>query len=186
MLQNKLKREDAFTRLNLAKINQEWRTILRQLKCDELKKEINNVESFCAETLDRKNQIIRRLLCDLDESEELYSTMLHSHMDNIDRIIKVHSERLRFWREWYVTEKNTMLERFHMHIEGYKIKKNNTQADLECVYFALEEEIRLDEAKTESEYIKRADDFRNTVRARIKLSRCSSHHSLCEPVRPNS
>ena len=134
------------------------------MKCDELKNEIKNVESFCAESLERKNQVIRRLLGDLDESEELYSTMLHSHMDNIDRIIHIHTERLKFWRDWYVAEKKGMLDRFYKHIEGYKIRKNNAQADLECIYYALEDEIRSDEVKAENEYLKRADNFRNAVR----------------------
>uniref|UniRef100_A0A1B0CZ04 Dynein regulatory complex subunit 2 n=1 Tax=Phlebotomus papatasi TaxID=29031 RepID=A0A1B0CZ04_PHLPP len=86
-MKNKLKREDAFTRLNMAKINQEWRSILRQLKCEELKEEIKCVEVFCGDSIEHKNQVIRRLLCDLDESEELYSTMLHAHVENIERII---------------------------------------------------------------------------------------------------
>jgi L-rhamnose mutarotase len=39
-IQNKLKHEEAFTRLNLAKINQQWRQILRQIKTKELKQEL--------------------------------------------------------------------------------------------------------------------------------------------------
>jgi hypothetical protein len=35
-----LKHEEAFTRLNLAKINQQWRQILRQIKTKELKQEL--------------------------------------------------------------------------------------------------------------------------------------------------
>jgi hypothetical protein len=39
-IQNKLKHEEAFTRLNLAKIKQQWRQILRQVKTKELKQEL--------------------------------------------------------------------------------------------------------------------------------------------------
>jgi L-rhamnose mutarotase len=39
-VQNKLKHEEAFTRLNLAKINQQWRQILRQIKTKELKQDV--------------------------------------------------------------------------------------------------------------------------------------------------
>ncbi|KAL1140265.1 hypothetical protein AAG570_000197 [Ranatra chinensis] len=35
-LKNKLKHEEGFTRLNSAKINQQWRQTLRQIKCKEL------------------------------------------------------------------------------------------------------------------------------------------------------
>lgn len=39
-IQNKLKHEEAFTRLNLAKINQQWRHILRQIKTKEMKQDV--------------------------------------------------------------------------------------------------------------------------------------------------
>lgn len=39
-LQNKLKKEEAFTRLNTAKLNQQWRHNLRTFKCKELKDEM--------------------------------------------------------------------------------------------------------------------------------------------------
>jgi dynein regulatory complex subunit 2 len=85
--QNKLKREDAFTRLNLAKINEEWRSMLRQIKCKELKDEVVALQSVCGESLDHKNSVLKRLLCDLDESEELYSALLNCHMENIGRLM---------------------------------------------------------------------------------------------------
>lgn len=82
-----MKREEAFSRLNSAKINQEWRTILRNIKCVELRQEIKSVREYFDDALMRRNQIIDRLLFELDESEELYATMLHSHMENIDKLI---------------------------------------------------------------------------------------------------
>uniref|UniRef100_A0A1B0GHK4 Dynein regulatory complex subunit 2 n=1 Tax=Lutzomyia longipalpis TaxID=7200 RepID=A0A1B0GHK4_LUTLO len=165
---NKLKREDAFTRLNMAKINQEWRSILRQLKCEELKEEIKCVEVFCGESIEHKNQVIRRLLCDLDESEELYATMLHAHVENIERIITLHSERLKFWHEWYVTEKQSMLGRFHGQMARYRVRKDAAQEDLECICFALETEITQDEQTAEEEHTKRTDDLRNSMTIRLE------------------
>lgn len=67
-----MKREEAFSRLNLAKINQEWRNTLRNIKCVELKSEIKSVEEYFHDALTRKNDIIQRLLNDLDENEEMY------------------------------------------------------------------------------------------------------------------
>ncbi|XP_059619803.1 dynein regulatory complex subunit 2 [Phlebotomus argentipes] len=167
-MKNKLKREDAFTRLNMAKINQEWRSILRQLKCEELKEEIKCVEVFCGDSIEHKNQVIRRLLCDLDESEELYATMLHAHVENIERIITLHSERLKFWHEWYVTEKQSMLGRFHGQMTRYRVRKDAAQEDLECICFALETEIGADEQSAAEEHTKRTDDLRNTMTIRLE------------------
>jgi hypothetical protein len=87
LVQNKLKKEDAFTRLNVAKIKSEWRDILRRIKCKQLMEDLKAIKKECDESIQRKNAVIRRLLSDLDESEEIYSTMLHSHMNVIEKLI---------------------------------------------------------------------------------------------------
>lgn len=84
---NKLKREEAFTRLNMAKINQEWRAILRNIKCIELRNEAKNVQTYFVDAFQRKNQTINRLLNELDQQEEMYATLLNSHMGSIDKLI---------------------------------------------------------------------------------------------------
>lgn len=71
----------------MAKINQEWRSILRNIKCAELKEEIKSVEEYFNDALERKNRTIQRLLGDLDENEEQYSTMLHTHLEHIEMLI---------------------------------------------------------------------------------------------------
>lgn len=94
LLQNKLKREEAFTRLNMAKINQEWRTVLRNIKCVELRNEAKNVQTYFMDAFHRKNQTINRLLTELDQQEEMYAKLLNSHIDSIDKLIgKYHKRR---------------------------------------------------------------------------------------------
>lgn len=82
-----MKREEAFSRLNMAKINQEWRSILRNIKCVELRNEAKNVQTYFVDAFQRKNQTINRLLSELDQQEEMYATLLNSHMDSIHNII---------------------------------------------------------------------------------------------------
>lgn len=161
--QNKLKREDAFTRLNIAKINQEWRTLLRQLKCDELKEDIKSVGAFCCEALDRKNQAIRRLLGDLDEAEEFYANLLNAHMEGMNRLGRIYAERLKFWSDWYMTEKASMIAEFNDQMADHRSRTNDAQDNLECIYYSLEQEIKVDEAKIDSAHLKRMDNFRSSV-----------------------
>lgn len=85
--QNKLKREEAFTRLNMAKINQEWRTVLRNIKCVELRNEAKNVQTYFMDAFQRKNQTINRLLTELDQQEEMYAKLLGSHIESINKLI---------------------------------------------------------------------------------------------------
>lgn len=71
----------------MAKINQEWRTILRNIKCVELRNEAKNVQTYFVDAFQRKNQTINRLLSELDQQEEMYATLLNSHMDSIKNLI---------------------------------------------------------------------------------------------------
>lgn len=75
----------------MAKINQEWRTILRNIKCTELRNEAKNVQTYFIDAFQRKNQTIRRLQNELDEQEEMYITLLNSHMQRIDKLIGKHN-----------------------------------------------------------------------------------------------
>lgn len=162
--QNKLKREDAFARLNLAKINQEWRSILRNIKCKELKNEIEQVEKMCTECIENKNGIIRRLLCDLDESEEIYSTMLHAHMEKIEKLMNIHNDRLQFLNKLYEIEKKEIIENYDQEIAHYKSKKFGLQKELECVFYGLAERSRVDRDRAEEEHMLKKDELKNSVR----------------------
>ncbi|EDS34380.1 conserved hypothetical protein [Culex quinquefasciatus] len=162
-MKNKLKREDAFSRLNLAKINQEWRSILRNIKCKEMRNEIEQVEKMCTECIENKNGIIRRLLCDLDESEEIYSTMLHAHMEKIEKIMSVHADRLRFLTKLYEVEKREIIENYDLEIANYKAKKFGLQKELECVFYGLAEKSRIDRRQAEEEHMAKKDELKNSV-----------------------
>lgn len=162
--QNKLKREDAFTRLNMAKINQEWRGILRQLKCDELRSEIRCAEKLCELSVDRKNQIIQRLLSDLDVSEELYCKNLQSHAQNVLRLQSIHEERLKFWSTFYATEKGKVLKEFNDDMKSKKICFEKSKGELECVHYAIDDEIRRDRTRNHSKAEKQLNEFRDMVR----------------------
>lgn len=74
----------------MAKINQEWRSILRNIKCVELRNEAKNVQTYFVDAFNRKNQTIKRLLAELDQQEEMYVTLLNSHLDSINKLIGMH------------------------------------------------------------------------------------------------
>lgn len=70
----------------MAKINQEWRSILRQVKIQDLRREIVDVEQFFKEALKRKDLVIQRLIGDINSTEDMYANLQQSHMENIDKI----------------------------------------------------------------------------------------------------
>ncbi|XP_058458043.1 dynein regulatory complex subunit 2 [Malaya genurostris] len=168
-MKNKLKREDAFSRLNLAKINQEWRSILRNIKCKELRNEIELVEKMCKECIENKNSIIRRLLCDLDESEEIYATMLHSHMEKIQKILNIHNDRLQFLNQLYEIEKKEIIANYDQEITNYKRKKFGLQKDLECVFYGLAERAGLERKQTEENHMSKKDELKNSMILKLEI-----------------
>uniref|UniRef100_A0A182MYN6 Dynein regulatory complex subunit 2 n=1 Tax=Anopheles dirus TaxID=7168 RepID=A0A182MYN6_9DIPT len=168
-MKNKLKREDAFARLNLAKINQEWRSILRNIKCKELKEEVEAVEKTCTECIENKNAVIKRLLCDLDESEDLYSTMLHAHMERVEKIIRIHNDRVNFLMELYELDKKEIIENYEREMDLYKSKKFELQKDLECVFYGLAEKARTDRIRNEEEHILKKDELKNSMILKLEM-----------------
>lgn len=86
----------------MAKINQEWRSILRNIKCVELRNEAKNVQTYFVDAFNRKNQTINRLLAELDQQEEMYVTLLNSHMDSIHKLIGI---QVCLWNLFFETVK---------------------------------------------------------------------------------
>lgn len=128
-----------------------------------MKDEIKSVEELFTQCVDRKNRMIRRLLCDLDEAEELYATMLHSHMENIENLIGIHSDRLKFIRDKYVKEKKVILMTNAKEIDNYKGNKTKIQKELECVYYGLEEINDKQKSDYDQEHQRRKDELKNSV-----------------------
>ncbi|XP_046679735.1 dynein regulatory complex subunit 2-like [Homalodisca vitripennis] len=81
-MKNKLKHEEAFMRLNSAKINQQWRHILRKVKCKELTDNMKILWTTFEAAVISKNKIIQTLLGDLEDSELQYSMMLENHVSD--------------------------------------------------------------------------------------------------------
>lgn len=168
----------------MAKIKSEWRDILRKIKCRELQEDLKAIKkvggcfqtqllkldwdeiSFskeCDESIQRKNSVIRRLLSDLDESEEIYSAMLHSHMNIIEKLISLSDDRLHFLRRNYEAEKRQILHTYEKDMDGYKEKKFQLQKELESVYYGLAERTLKTTKTAEEEFLQKQDELKNSV-----------------------
>lgn len=113
--------------------------------------------------IDRKNQIIQRLLSGLDESEEMYSTSLQSHSQIVFKLTAIHEERLKFWSDFYAREKDILLKDFRRDIQVDRLSFEQSNRELECFYFALDEEIGIDRTKHQTKAQKRLDGFKDMV-----------------------
>ena len=75
------------TKQSLTKINDQWRTLMREAKTKELRKELEVLSQTIERVIDRKNSVIVSLGKDLAEAEEQYNMALRSHVQNVDSLI---------------------------------------------------------------------------------------------------
>ncbi|XP_023288878.1 coiled-coil domain-containing protein 65-like [Orussus abietinus] len=97
----KLKHEEAFARLNLAKINEQWRLILRRIKRKELHEETEYMWRKFDATLEAKDAVIRRLYEELEKADLDHRRLEEAHMTIVDAIIGNHKRRLQALRGGY-------------------------------------------------------------------------------------
>merc|ERR1719506_1679532 len=98
MRKNELKgvrdQEEKFASTNRLKILNQWRKLMRLVKVEDLRKEIEVVSQNHEREVDRKDAIIQVLDRDLEDSEEQYQTALRAHLVMVDRFIDLHNAKL--------------------------------------------------------------------------------------------
>ncbi|KAH8396813.1 hypothetical protein KR215_004592 [Drosophila sulfurigaster] len=167
-MKNKLKREDAFCRLNMAKINQEWRSILRQVKIQDLRREIVDVEQFFKEALKRKDQVIQRLIGDINSTEDMYANLQQSHMENIDKIIELHRSRIEFFRHIYEDDKRAVLKEWDEDSNVFRSMQTEKQQQLECVFYQVEETTDKAVKDNHERYLDRVEDLKSGMQLKLE------------------
>ncbi|XP_065208886.1 dynein regulatory complex subunit 2-like [Planococcus citri] len=103
-LKTKMIHEEAFARLNSAKINQQWRHILRQIKCKELKEDMETMKQRFEISLECKNKVIENLLNDFQDAEFQYSLQYQTQMEIILKLLDLHRSRLSDLKSWYTNQ----------------------------------------------------------------------------------
>ncbi|XP_049776134.1 dynein regulatory complex subunit 2 [Schistocerca cancellata] len=108
-MKNKLKHEEAFTRLNMAKINQEWRQILRNIKTKELKQNLTALWESFQHVTSYKTQVMENLLKDMEDAADQYNRILQCHTEATDRLLQIHEARLSHLHNIYLEERKSLL-----------------------------------------------------------------------------
>lgn len=109
-LKERQAQEEKYSRVNRLKIMNQWRKLMRLVKVEDLRKEIEIISQNHEREVDRKDAIIQMLDRDLEESEEQYQMALRSHLQAVDRLLELHAQRtkkLEFEFEKDLTELTT-------------------------------------------------------------------------------
>ncbi|KAM0732414.1 Dynein regulatory complex subunit 2 [Formica fusca] len=103
---NKLKREEAFSRLNTAKINEQWRFILRRIKCKELHENVEYLWRNFDRMMKTKDLMIQHLYNELQTTDMDHRRLQEAHIQIMDLIIGTYKQKCMHLHESFTNERN--------------------------------------------------------------------------------
>ncbi|XP_004599423.2 dynein regulatory complex subunit 2 [Ochotona princeps] len=160
-LKDKLAKEEHNSALNLNKINTQWRTVLREVKTRELRRDIEILSQTFQRVLDGKDSVIKSLARDLSEAEEQYAHALRSHLHSIDQLLALQRRRLSLLEEGYVTELETLTKEFETERKTILEQHEKEMHYLQDVFMAMEQNYIDSEYESKLEFQSMWDDLKN-------------------------
>ncbi|XP_077270371.1 dynein regulatory complex subunit 2 [Temnothorax americanus] len=106
---NKLKHEEAFSRLNTAKINERWRYILRQIKCKELGEDVEYLWNTFDRLLKAKDLVIQRLHSELEAADMDHRRLQEAHIQMMDLTIGRYKQKCIHLHESFARERTRIV-----------------------------------------------------------------------------
>jgi len=160
-LKNKLAKEEKATRFNLNKLNHQWRTIMRESKSNELKKDLEILSQTFERVVDRKESVIKSLGKDLLEAEEQYAMALRSHLQNVDRLIDVQRQRIEQLRREFCEEQKTLVNEFETEREMICEQHQREMHELQDIIYAMDQNFSEQDAEAKAEFQSMRDELKN-------------------------
>ncbi|KAK1933929.1 Dynein regulatory complex subunit 2 [Phytophthora citrophthora] len=160
LLQEFMAKEERISRMNKLKIQNHWRKIMRLVKVEALRKEVEVRSQNHERDVDRKDALIQMLDRDLEEAEEQFQMALRAHLLNVDELIDLQDERLlglekefeadlRELEQEFQTEKNKLITQHTMErnelqriMQAVDHQEKEREADAKQEHEQLREEIR--------------------------------------------
>lgn len=87
IFQDKINKEEKYSRYNLNRLCYQWRAIMRDAKTKELIKDIEVLSQTFERVIDSKDAIIKSLAKDLAEADEQYAVVLRDQIQKVDFLI---------------------------------------------------------------------------------------------------
>lgn len=160
-LKDKLSREEKSARININKLNQKWRQIMRDAKSKDLKKEIEILSQTFERVVDRKQNVIKALTLDITESEEQYNVAARNHFFTVDNLIDHHKRRLNQLYEEYNNELTMIKDEFDTERDLIMSLHKEEINHLQDVLFAMDQNHQEKENEARQEFQSMRDDIKN-------------------------
>ncbi|KAK3574870.1 hypothetical protein QTP86_018337 [Hemibagrus guttatus] len=133
------------SKVNLHKLNQQWRSSLRQTRAAELREDFGILTQSFERVVDCKDNVIKLLMSNLSETEQ-QSAMAHkAHLQSVDHLLELQKSRLAALEShWntsvkelsteYNTEREQLLKLHHQESEYLKAESQALKQRYEEIY----------------------------------------------------
>ncbi|CAG4971236.1 unnamed protein product [Colias eurytheme] len=159
-IKNKLDKEEAFSKINTAKINQEWRYILRRIKCQQMDLEIQGMMSSFNFLMERKNRLIASLTRAVEDSDEQHRRAFQAHTENLSYFLRIGSQRLDKLQSLYEHQKNCFLETWDKEEMDISDNQDRAEFKLTLITFIQDRDFKLYKKQIENQRATNKNDAR--------------------------
>jgi len=176
-LKDKLEKEQKYSRLNNRKLTEKWRTIMRQTKSAELKREIEILSQTFERIMDRKDAVIQQFAKDLEESEEQNRIATRAHQRNLQKLIELQNASVNDLQERFNYQLEEERNKFNSDWQNSEDKKGGGERDFDTVMCAIEQtninmtnDIRQDFQSMRDEMKNRTQDDKHALRISLETA----------------
>lgn len=153
--------EAQFAKLNSAKIQNQWRKLMRLAKVESLRKDLEIMSQNHEREVDMKDAIIQMLDRDLDEAEEQYQTALRSHLQNVDSLIDLYNSKVRQLESEFEAEIRQMQGDFQTERTEIVTKHAATRGELIEIIELVETQFKDSEAEAKQDFDSYCEELKN-------------------------
>lgn len=180
LLKEFMEKEEKISRMNKLKIQNHWRKIMRLVKVEALRKEVEIRSQNHERDVDRKDAIIQMLDRDLEEAEEQFQMALRSHLLNVDELIDLQDERLLGLEKEFELDLRQLEQEFRVEREQIVAQHALEKSELVRIMHAVEQQEREREAEARQEHEQLREEIRNKNLEDINVLRITLDSSIEE------
>ena len=156
-----LQMEREFAKRNMTKINHQWRKIMREMKLEDMKKQIEILSQSHEREVDRKDAIIQMLDRDLEDAEDQYRVALRGHLTKTQLLQDLQADRIKALRLAYNNDLNALIYEFGE--EKTQMMENHSQAkhDMQTMITAMNREFDASNDFSRQEFESHREEIKN-------------------------
>lgn len=180
LLREFLAREAAVSRTTKLKIQNHWRKIMRLVKVEALRKEVEVRAQHHERDVDRKDALVQLLDRDLDEAEEQFQLARRAHLTHMDALIDLQDARLLLLEREFSTELKALEREFAVEKARIQDQHARETRELKRVLAAVDQLEKEREAEARQEHEQLREEIRNKNLEDINVLRITLDSSIEE------